>query len=56
MVLEVSPRWRGDGPIVTIKEVLAVPANYWKTLNREYRIEQKNSIVTKYRNNVRVIN
>jgi len=26
IVLEVSPRWRGDGPMVTINEVLAVPA------------------------------
>ena len=26
IVLEVSPLWRGDGPMVTIKEVLAVPA------------------------------
>ena len=25
MVLAVSPLWRGDGPIVTINEVLAVP-------------------------------
>ena len=25
MVLEVSARWRGDGPMVTINEVLAVP-------------------------------
>jgi len=25
MVLEVSPRWRGEGPIVTISDVLAVP-------------------------------
>ena len=25
MVLDVSPRWRGDGPIVTTSEVLAVP-------------------------------
>lgn len=26
MVLDVSPRWRGDGPIVITNEVLAVPA------------------------------
>lgn len=25
MVLDVSPRWRGDGPIVITNEVLAVP-------------------------------
>ena len=26
MVLDVSPWWRGDGPIVITNEVLAVPA------------------------------
>lgn len=28
MVLIVSPLWRGDGPIVIISDVLAVPDTY----------------------------